>query len=126
MAKTVTVMLDGNEHTITELRSRKNADWRARLEEPFEDLARMLEDGPEVEIADLKSIASLVRDGAGMLLRSTDTIHELLVEYAPELAEVIAEAYDSEIVAAFGKVLELAYPFGGVLSRLKQLGSQSG
>ena len=42
--KTVTVVLNGNEHIVHELRSRQNAAWRAKLEEPFAELARVCQE----------------------------------------------------------------------------------
>ena len=64
-------------------------------------------------------MADLVRSTSGMLLRSIDTVRELVVAYAPDLPL----DYDSEIIDVFGAILGLAYPFGSLLPRLKALGS---
>ena len=110
MPKTVTVTLDGKEYTITEKRSRDNAAWRAKLEVPFQDLATLLESAPGTDLTDGQSLAALVRSVSGMLLGSIEIVTGLLADYAPDLP--LEDAYDSEILEAFGAVLGLAYPFG--------------
>jgi len=126
MPRKVTIELDGKPYEVTELRSRENADWRRKLEEPFSDLAEKLEGAPDVELTDLAGVAGLVRSVGGTLLKSIDLVKGLVIEYAPDLSEAVEGAYDSEILEAFGHVLELAYPFGGLIRRLKELGSESG
>jgi len=120
MPKSVTVTLDGKEYTITEKRSRENAAWRVKLEGPFQDLAGLLESAPGTDLTDGQSLAALVRSLSGMLLGSIDTVTGLLAEYDPALP--LVDAYDSEILEAFGAVLGLAYPFGSLLPRLRQIG----
>ena len=122
MPKSVTVTLDGKEYTITEKRSRDNAAWRKKLEGPFQDLAGLLESAPGADLTDGQSLANLVRSVSGMLLGSIDTVTQLLAEYDPALP--LLDAYDSEILEAFTEVLGLAYPFGSLLARVRQLGSQ--
>jgi len=124
--KTAKVTLDGEVYTITELRSRANATWRSRLEEEFEDLAMLIEAAPQQEVTDAQGLANLVRSVSGKLINSVDILRELTVEYAPELAEPLDEAYDSEMLDVFTAVLGLAYPFGGLISRLGELGAGSG
>jgi len=126
MPRKVTIELDGQKHEITELRSRENAAWRRKLEEPFSELAEKLEGAPDVELTDVAGMAGLVRSVGGTLLQSIDLVKGLVVAYAPDLGEAVEDAYDSEILEAFGHILELAYPFGGLIRRLKELGSQSG
>jgi len=125
MPRKVTIELDGETYEVTELRSRENAAWRRKLEEPFSDLAETLEGAPGVELTDVASVAGLVRSVGGTLLQSIDLVKGLVIAYAPRLGEAVEEAYDSEILEAFGHILELAYPFGGLIRRLKELGSQS-
>lgn len=122
--RTAKVTLNGQEHTIEECRSRDNRKWREKLEVHFSELAQMLEGVPDADITDGQALAGLVRSVSSKLLRSVDIITDLLVEYAPDLKPVIDEAYDSEILDAFTAVLGLAYPFGSLLSKLKELGSQ--
>ena len=124
MPKSVTVTLDGKEYTITEKRSRENAAWRAKLEDPFQDLARLLEGAPDTDLTDGAGIAGLVRSFSGLLLGSIEIVTGLLADYAPDLP--LEDAYDSEILEAFTEVLGLAYPFGVLLTKLRALGSQIG
>ena len=121
MPKSVTVTLDGKPYTITEKRSRDNAAWRKQLEGPFQELAGLLESAPGADLTDGQSLATLVRSVSGMLLGSIDTVTGLLAEYDPSLP--LDDAYDSEILEAFTEVLGLAYPFGSLLARVRQLGS---
>ncbi|NIS82591.1 MAG: hypothetical protein GTO14_20865, partial [Anaerolineales bacterium] len=121
MPKSVTVTLNETEYTITELRSRQNAEWRKKLEGPFSELVSLLQDAPETELTDMQALANLVRSVSGLLLHSIDTVKALLAEYAPHLP--LDDAYDSEILDAFTEVLSLAYPFGRLIAKARQLGS---
>ena len=122
MPKQITVTLDGQEYTITEKRSRENAEWRRELGGPFAQLVDLLEQGPDVELTDMQSLANVVRSVSGLLLTSIDTVKELLASYAPELP--LDDAYDSEIMAAFTEVLGLAFPFGALATKIRGLSGQ--
>jgi len=122
--QSVDVVLDGESYTIQEKRSRENREWRALLEGHFSELAAVLEDAPDVDVTDGQALARLVRNASGKLLRSVDILGELLVAYAPQVQDVVGEAYDSEILEAFTAVLGLAYPFGSVIGRIRQIGSR--
>lgn len=124
MPKTVAVTLNEKQYQITELRSRENAAWRKKLEEPFKGLAQTLEQAPETELTDTQALAGLVRSMSGLLLGSVDLVRDLLISYAPQLEDALPEAYDSEILDAFTKILGLAYPFGVVIDKLRTLGVQ--
>ena len=117
MPKTVTVTLDGKEHTITELRPKENAAWRAKLREPFAELVNLLERGPDAEITDLESLANVVRSVSGLLFESIDTLTALLADYAPALP--LEDAYESEQLEAFTEVLSLAFPFGSLANKMR-------
>jgi len=120
----VTVLLNGTEYTIQEMRSRDNRQWRAELEKHFDELARALDGADAVDVTDGQALGNLVRGLSGKLLRSVDIICNLLVAYDGKLKSVVDDAYDSEILNAFTAVLGLAYPFGGLLDQLKRIGSQ--
>jgi hypothetical protein len=122
--KTVEVELDGRTFAVEELRSRANREWRGRLEGHFGDLAEALEGAGGLDVADGQALGGLVRTVMGKALGSVELITELVVAYAPQLAPVVDEAYDSEIVEAFVGVLGLAYPFGSVIGKLRALGDQ--
>jgi hypothetical protein len=123
MPQAITVTLNGKTHQVNALRHRQNAEWRKKLEVPFAELVGALEKAPGTELTDITAISMLIKSASSTLLRSVDIVADLLGEYAPGLRPDIDEAYEDEIVAAFLKVLELAYPFGLVLSKLKSLGS---
>jgi hypothetical protein len=119
LPKQVKVILDGQEYTITEKRSRENAKWRQELGGPFAQLVDLLELGPDVELTDMQSLAGLVRSVSGLLLTSIDNVKTLLASYAPELP--LDDAYDSEIMNAFAEVLTLAFPFGSLINKVRGL-----
>lgn len=124
MAKSVVVAFEGVEHKVKMLRHRENAAWRKKLEEPFGELVTRMDEFPNVEINDMKAIGRLVRTMSGTLLRSIDIVAELVIAYAPELNEVIENAFEDEILDAFISILGLAYPFGAILPRIQKLGSK--
>lgn len=122
--RTVKVALDGQSHTVQELRSKANREWRGRLEEHFDELAEALEGAPDTDLSDGEALGNLVRGLSGKLIHSVDIIADLLVDYAPDLKPHLDDAYDSEILDAFTAVLGLAYPFGTMLGRLREIGSR--
>jgi hypothetical protein len=124
--KKATIILNDHEHTITELRSRANADWRGALQETFGKIADVIREAPGVDLSDGQALAGLVLRVSDGVLSSVDTIRELCETYAPDLPW--GDAYDSEIITAFGEVLKLAFPFGfkriqDLPERLSDLGS---
>lgn len=122
--RTATIMLDGKEHEIKEMRHRQNKEWRKVLEGHIETLASAVEEGMEGDISDATKVAQLIRVGIRFVIRSTDLMCELVVEYLPNLAEQLENGYDSEIADAFVEVVKLAYPFSKVFNILKQLSSE--
>ena len=125
MPRTVIVTIAEKKYTVEEMRSRANEAWRKRLQEPFGALVAQLEGAADTDVSSPRAIATLVQDTAGALLRSPDTLRELLLEYSPALAaereRILEEAYDSELLDAFVQVLKLAFPFGGMVDKLAGL-----
>lgn len=132
----VTVTLGGREFEIGELPTRKNQKWREDLGEVLEPVVALLEQTPgmaiptsvqdvQAEPDSVVGLVGLVRQVSGLLIGSMDQVLGLLLAYSPELkkeAEWIGDnAYDSEILSAFTKVLGLAYPFGQMVNALRQL-----
>ncbi|HUV93941.1 MAG TPA: hypothetical protein VMX14_03820 [Anaerolineae bacterium] len=117
----VKVTLNGQEFEIQELRSRANATWRKKLDEPFAELAKLLKGLPGTSLTDGDALSNIVETVSGLLVGSVDTVVKLLIDYAPQLEVASTEAYDSELLDAFGSVLGLAYPFGGILGRVTKL-----
>jgi hypothetical protein len=114
------VTLDGQAHTVQELRSKANRAWRQRLEGEFQTLAQALSEAPTIDLADGQALAALVRSVSGQLLGSVEILTGLVADYAPGLP--LEDAYDSEVLEAFTAILGLAYPFGSMLDRLRTIG----
>lgn len=114
--RTVEIVLGGQSYTVSELPSRKNAEWRKKLEQPFAEVVTMIESAPSAQIDNAAALAGLVRSVSGLLLGSVDVVIWLLFEYSPELQKkrltIEENAFDSEILEAFAKVVTLAFPFG--------------
>jgi hypothetical protein len=123
--RTITVHLAGGVYEITERRSRENAAWREKLRGPFGALVDRLENVGDTDVTSMRDVVALIRETAGTLLASPDILADLVFEYAPALAadkeRLLEESYDSELMAAFLEVVQLAFPFGGILGRLKGL-----
>jgi hypothetical protein len=114
MPKSTTIVLAEQEYTVTELPSRKNAEWRVQVDVALGDVSSLL--GQGVRLTNLQEAV----DGArALLLGGAGTILGLIFDYAPEVEadreRIEAEVYDSEVVAAFLEVATLAYPFGSLL-----------
>lgn len=121
MPKTVKVTLGGTEYAIEELKAKANAAWRKRLGEQLQGVAELMDS--DISDADtLRALAGLVMN---RIMPAVDTMRDMLLDYCPAIRadrkRIEEEAYDSEIMDAFVKVLALAYPFGSVIQRLGSL-----
>jgi len=120
----VTVTLAGKAYQIEPLPMRPSRAFRERISGQIGGLAQALDTAGkgDVELSDLSGIAALIERLGGTLAGSVDLIADLLFDYSPALQadreRIEAEAFDEEIIAAFGEVLKLLYPFGGILSSL--------
>lgn len=120
--KTATITLAGQTHTINELPRKQNAAWRERFQAMFRDVADLIE-----ELADSDLNAETVGRALNQIVAkvggSVDMLADLVFAYAPRLdkEKLEEEVYDSELMAAFTAVLELAYPFGSVLKTVQGL-----
>ena len=119
-----TVVFEGKDYVIQEMRHRLNKKWRKKLEGHVEEVAAAIGQGTELEVSELNSIAQLIRSVGGFVLQSVDLMGELLVEYCPTLSDAVENGYDSEIADAFVEVLKLAYPFSSMINTLRRIGSQ--
>ena len=122
MPRTVNVTLAGTEYVVTELPSRRNAEWRRQMDEALKGLSQAF--GQDLAINNLQGALDSVR---ALLLESGEIILRLLYAYSEDLADdkerIEAEAFDSELTEALVEVLSLAYPFGSLL-RLAGIGSR--
>lgn len=134
--KTATITLGDQDFTINELPTRKNAAWRARLGEVLGPVVEIIEKTPTIGLpqnwgdvsenpGNTTALIGMVRQIADLLVGGLDDVLTLVLEYSPELEKqadwIKDNAYDSEILAAFTKILGLAYPFGAVVNSLRQL-----
>lgn len=128
-----TIVLAGREFVVAELPAQKNGQWRSRLQLELAPVADALDKAPAMAqnmgSTPVSSLLDLVKGVGSTLLSSADTVREMVYQYAPNVAKerdvLEAEAYDSEFLDAFGKVLGLAYPFGSYVQMLSKF-SQSG
>jgi hypothetical protein len=122
--KTAKLTLGGVEYEIQERRARDNAAWRKKLLGPFGDIAKTLDGLTSQELSG-DSISKVIVTFQDVIVGSIDLVTELVIEYSPTLQaskkQIMLEAYDSEIVEAFGEVLKLAYPFGPLVAGLIRL-----
>ena len=113
--RTIDVVLGGKTYTIRELPVRKNAAWRAKLREPFGELATLIQDAASKELNDGAGLATVIQTAMGLVLGSVELITDLVFAYAPDLAaqreSIEDDLYESEIQEAFAGVLGLAFPF---------------
>lgn len=121
MPKTTKVTLGGTEYTIEELKAKANAAWRKRLGEQLQGVAELMDS--DISDADtLRALAGLVMN---RIMPAVDTMRDMLLDYCPAIRadrkRIEEEAYDSEIMDAFVKVLALAYPFGSAIQRISSL-----
>lgn len=131
--RTIEITLGGKTHTIRELPTQKNAAWRARLRQPFGELANLLQHAMGVDLKDGPGLAGVVTTVSDLIMTSPDLLVDLVFAYSPELAAqratIEADLYDSEVGEAFLAVLGLAFPFGALgrqaVAMLGTIGSPS-
>jgi hypothetical protein len=126
--RTVTVTLAGKPYELQALPRRQAQAWRAKLGGPFAELEQALGTGLTTELTDGKGIADLVATFSGTLLGSVDLLVGLLYDFSPALREdrerIDEEAFDEELLAAFWEAVKLAFPFGGLVSKLQASGAK--
>lgn len=124
------VVLGGREFTIQALPMKAAREWREKFSEPLQviigvmrnagniQLTKTNEDGSEA--VDLSVVAGLLQSVGGLLLGSMDLLVEALFAYSPELQRerdwIEDTADDTEALAALWRVLQLAYPFGNLVT----------
>ena len=90
---------------------------------PLEQVITALENAPQIELTDLRSVAQIAGTLKDTVLGAVDIVLSMLFAYSPELEadreRIENEAYDDEAFAAFFEVLKLAYPFGALVRNLK-------
>jgi len=135
--RTAKVAIAGRDYIVEALPIRPAREWRELLEgrmgaalaafRATADLATRKYDDPDALLRDLTNELVTHFGGAlSVIVRSVDTIADLLFAYSPALAadreRIEVEGHDEELVEAFAQVLALAYPFGSWIDVAKSLG----
>jgi hypothetical protein len=135
--RTITVSLAGREYSIRQLPIKANRAWREKFEDPIQRLVGSFRDALHLtsqEFPDGKGLllgvggflATHIEDVTQILLGSFELVEEAVFAYAPEIAadreRLEEEAFDDEMIAAFLKVVQLAYPFGQLMGLVENLG----
>ena len=121
-----TVDLAGRTYEVEELGALANSEWRQALVSEYGTLLHELMgaintdyDTPE----GLSRLGSLAGRLVFALGGSIEDIRERVLSYSPVLTidreRLLAEGYDSEFLEAFVRVIQLAYPFGGLTGMVK-------
>jgi hypothetical protein len=116
------ITLAGRQYIVRELPLRKNAAWRADLQNTVMGAADLFAAAPDTDVSNPQAVAALIRGVGNLVLGSTDVVVDLLFAYSPELAadreHIEGNAFESEVVEAFTEVVKLAFPFLAVGRRL--------
>lgn len=115
MSRTLTIVLDGQEIEIPRLKTKAASRWRQRFAEELQALMPAITaaiDAPNMDLSDVDGLKDLAAALLPVLGGAMDQVLELLIAYAPEQREVLENAYDEEIIAAFVEVFKIAFPFG--------------
>ena len=126
--RTESVTIAGREYAIEELPLRRNAEWRRRLEETIDEFADVLDADLAASVS-AGDVIGVIRNAGRIILRSPDTIADLVFAYSPALAadrdKLLEAAYESEIIDAFAACLRLAFPFGRALALASAIGARA-
>lgn len=129
-ARERTVVLGEKKFVVRALSMKAARAWRKDFGEPLQVIIGVLQNAGEIELTSTTHVASLLNEVGPLLLGSVDILVEALFAYSPTLEaerEWIEEhADDVEAMAALWEVLQLAYPFGGLLDRLSSGASTIG
>lgn len=113
MPRTAQVTIDGADYTLTEPRMRQAAEWREQFAALlWNDLADLLPQIPHIEINSAADMLALAQQYMPLLLQKVEAVGNLCVRFDP----AFENAYQSEIINAFPKVVDLAFPFGALMS----------
>lgn len=116
----ITITIAGRDYLVKPLTIAKSREWREALDAKLNPLASVLKEVGAVEVRNFDGLGAVLGTLKRSLIGSMDDVLSLVCQYAPEIAQdldrIEREAYDEEIVAAFVKILGLAFPLG-ILTR---------
>ncbi len=113
----ITVILGGKEYGIKPLVIRDSREWRAKV-------IKLIAPLPQVVNTKTDTPEEFGQALTEMLVTMPDQVIDLFFEYAKDLnqKEIEGEATDAEMVEAFSKVIEVAFPLAesapGVITHL--------
>ncbi len=127
--KTAVVTLGGVNYELRPLPLRPARALREKISGEISGLGQALRALEGLEITRLDDLGGLIQQLGGTLAGSLDIIADWLFEFSPELQadreRILDEAFDEEILQAFGEALKMLYPFGETLNGLSGLLDQA-
>ena len=127
MIEPTKVTLGGVAYELKPLPLRKARALREKITAIIENVSGTLSamDSVEISLTKMSDIGGLIQSFGGTLAGSVDMLADWLFEFSAEIAadreRILDEAYDDEILRAFGEAIKMLYPFGGVLKSLDGL-----
>ena len=106
----------GAEYEIKPLRIMKAREWRGKLMEKMKEVG--------VEMSKEAGGEKQLMQGLGyVLLQFPTVVADLVFEYCPELPEekILEDATEEQMAIAFGKIMQVAFPFQGELKTILQV-----
>lgn len=91
--RTEIITLGDRQYTLKELPLKPARVWREGLRQQFSSFIGLVEGAPDVDIANTRAAASLLRTLSATLLDSVDLALELLLQFSPELEREIGRAH---------------------------------
>lgn len=118
----ISVRIAGVDYAVASKTIGQNRQWRDKLAAEVEPIIDAMGDLKSVELSDFGTMTVLARTVKDTVMHSSDTILNLLCEYAPAIAadrtRIEDEAYDDEVFVAFGKILAVVFPLGSLVKGL--------
>jgi hypothetical protein len=104
------------EYDIKPLRIIKAREWRQKM------MSKMQEIGAEMS-KEAAGERQLMQGLGYILLQFPTVVADLVFEYAPDLPEdkVLEDATEEQMAIAFGKIMQVAFPFQGELRTIMQV-----
>lgn len=120
----IDITLAGQALSIPVAPIRRARAWRQALKEPLNQVLGAVQAATTVQLETAADLSALAEQLLPILLDATDTLFELVLEYAPTLKaqreHLETHAIDEEVVDAFLAILKRAFPLARLLDLLGQ------
>ena len=135
--KIIQIEIAGRTYDVSPLPIKANREWRKQFEVPLRTAMEFVselgtftaddfEDSKTMIATIGKAVSGRLSEVANILLGSADLIVEAVFQYSPAIAadrkHIEESGFDDELVAAFMKLLALAFPFGQAIQGLMKIG----